>query len=229
MMSRSPADIASEYDARYAAPSARAGGVRDTRYAAGLLELLDKIGLVELQRLRTCVDLGCGLGFKTKGIARHFTHTVGLDLSRQAIQSAKTLHASEPIDFQIGNASDANLGHRFDFVCMFGLSLLNIPEGEEFARVVRELAERYLDPKGYLLVVGQTDFSGRTKDGWFCQSDDQLEAIASILGAVLYIPRRDLRNYMGRRAIREFGRRVLKRRADYCIVLAGEGKTRSSR
>ena len=63
----------------------------------------------ELQRLRGCgielrlgeaLDFGCGLGRLTNGLARHFAHTTGVDISPAMLRRARRLvRLPEKIDF----------------------------------------------------------------------------------------------------------------------------------
>jgi trans-aconitate 3-methyltransferase len=58
----------------------------------------------------TALDIGCGPGIATRGLAPHFTHVLGLDPSEGMISTARSLGgvttASEPIRYEVSTAED---------------------------------------------------------------------------------------------------------------------------
>jgi trans-aconitate 3-methyltransferase len=60
--------------------------------------------------LNTLLDVGCGPGFATVGLAPHFVHAIGIDPSEGMIETARstggTSSTSEPIRFEISNAEE---------------------------------------------------------------------------------------------------------------------------
>ena len=118
------------------------------------------------------------------------------------------------------------LPERFDVVTAFGISLLNTPDEGEYARRVTWLASRFAAAGGTLVVIGQSDFSGRFDEGWFNHSHRALRRICSLAGASgrarLYLPGRDARSYVSfgaEHALRELAKPVLRRRRDYCLIV----------
>jgi SAM-dependent methyltransferase len=221
-MRLSTSEAAHFYDAQHSSVAALARGPSDTRYATDLLRLLAAKRLIDRRAIATYLDLGCGLGFKTIAVARGLERTVAIDVSVRAIEIARDVHRSTPVEFRVADAAHAELGERFDLVSAFGLSLLNADPVPQIVRITRSLVDQYVANGGYLLVVGQTDYSGEWREGWFCHTRDQLLSIASALDASLYFPQRDLRSYVGfglRRLVRELGRRVRRRRSDWCLVV----------
>lgn len=61
-------------------------------------------------QLDTAIDLGCGPGQASRGLAPHFNHVLGLDPSQGMIETARSLggstSTSEPIRFEVGTATD---------------------------------------------------------------------------------------------------------------------------
>jgi SAM-dependent methyltransferase len=197
-------------------------GRREERYADSLLQLLERRGLLDLGRLHTCLDVGSGLGFKTRGIAPRFDRTVGIDVNEVAVGIAQRVNHDTTIEFRLVDASVADLGERFDLVTAFGFPFLNSREVNAFSLTARRLANDFVAPGGALLVVGQTDFSGVSDEGWFCHTRDQLRTMNAVLGSTLFFPQRDLQNYIAlgpRHAAHELIRRARRRRSDYCFVL----------
>ncbi|KAK5996232.1 Trans-aconitate 3-methyltransferase [Cladobotryum mycophilum] len=61
-------------------------------------------------QLGTLLDVGCGPGFAARGLASHFTHTIGIDASNGMINTARSLggvtRTSEPIRFDVSTAEE---------------------------------------------------------------------------------------------------------------------------
>lgn len=61
-------------------------------------------------KLETLLDIGCGPGTATRGLAPHFLHAIGLDPAEGMISTARSLGgstaASEPIRFEISTAQE---------------------------------------------------------------------------------------------------------------------------
>src|SRR6186713_2041147 len=57
-------------------------------------------------KLETLLDVGCGPGMALRGLARHFTYSIGLDPSEGMIATARSLNEanSEHIRFEISTA-----------------------------------------------------------------------------------------------------------------------------
>ncbi|HVM14372.1 MAG TPA: class I SAM-dependent methyltransferase [Egibacteraceae bacterium] len=73
----------------------------------------------------TVVDVGCGTGWSTVAIARGFPNAtvVGLDLDESSVAAARAnaeqSGVADRVTFEVRDAADPALTHRFDVVCAF--------------------------------------------------------------------------------------------------------------
>jgi SAM-dependent methyltransferase len=216
------------YARRYASFTGHPGYLSETRYVDILLDLLEHRGLAPLSRFQSSADLGCGLGFKTYAIARHFERTVGFDAARSAIDLANRLNDLSTLEFRVADVLAYVPPELFDLVTAFGLSALNSPDVRATAERILTLADRYVAPGGLFLVVTQTDCSGRERTGWHNPSAPELRRLAAGVASSryatrLYAPHRDLRallSFGAENALRQLGKRVLHRPRDYCLLVS---------
>jgi SAM-dependent methyltransferase len=222
-------DATDFYERRYASYAGHPGYLSETRYVDILLDLIERRGLVPLSRLRSYADLGCGLGFKTYAVARRFERSVGFDAAESAIALANRLNDLPALEFRVADVLAYEPEERFDFVTAFGLSVLNSADVGTTAERVLALCDRYLADRGVLLVVTPTDCSGSPREGWFNPSAEELRRLTSAIAlrprytARLYTPQRDVRalvSFGPENALRELGKRVLRRPRDYCILVS---------
>jgi SAM-dependent methyltransferase len=217
------------YERYYASFAGHPGYVSETRYVERLLGALERRGLVSLGHLRSHADLGCGLGFKTYAVARHFERSVGFDASGTATELATRLNDLPALEFRTADVFEFEPGERFDFVTAFGLSALNSRDPGQTSERIAALADHYLADGGVFLVVTQTDCSGEERAGWYNPDTAALRRVASAVamsGAYasrLYTPQRDLLAHFGYGAehtLRELAKRMLRGRRDYCLLVS---------
>ena len=110
------------------------------RYDAFLLSLIPN-------RAERVVDVGCGLGRLTLGIATGGREVLGVDLSRAMIERARSSGHDERVSFVCGDFLDLNLdAHAFDCV-VSAAALHHMVADEAVPRMVR-----LLRPGGRLII-----------------------------------------------------------------------------
>ena len=226
-MTDDPSAVRTKYDSEYSMFAGQPGYPSEARYATTLFELLRRRGLIPATVDASLLDLGCGLGFKTRALAESFRSACGVDFSAAAIEMARSLNDLASLRFEVLDVESGSLERRFDVVTAFGISLLNVRDESEYARLLASFATRFTNPRGGLLVaIGQSDFSGRVDDGWYNHTHRALKRIRGLAGATqrthLYLPGRDPRSYRSfgaEYALRELAKPVLRRRRDYCLIV----------
>jgi SAM-dependent methyltransferase len=222
-------EIKALYDKHYASFAGHPGQRSEARYAETLLALLERRRLVPSRELETYADLGSGLGFKTAAAARGFRSAVGFELSETAVAIARLLNDSPSLEFRVADVLTEQPHERFDFVTAFGLSILNTPSIALFAARSVDLADRFLADRGRFALIMQTDYSGTEREGWFNFSRADVRRLREEIQARgsysvrVYVPQRDPRAYVsfGREhALREFGKRLLRRPSDVCFIVS---------
>jgi SAM-dependent methyltransferase len=218
-------DVQAKYDADYAAFAGHPGYRSEARHAQTMLRLLKRRGLLTIAPEMSHLDLGCGLGFKTRALAASFGASHGVDFSRTGIELANRLNDLDTLRFSFLDVETGTLGRGFDLVSVFGISPLNTPDAGVYTARVASFVDRFVNPGGTLLVVGQSDFSGAYDDGWFNHTHRQLRSIRTLVDRVfptrLYFPNRDPHAYLSlgaEHALREVAKLALRRRRDYCLV-----------
>jgi 2-polyprenyl-3-methyl-5-hydroxy-6-metoxy-1,4-benzoquinol methylase len=99
------------------------------------------------------LDAGCGTGRVARELARRGVDTVGVDLDRSMIETARQL--APELVWVLGDLSTMEIGRRFDVVVMAG----NVPifaPGEHRAAMVTGCA-RHIEPGGCLIAGFQLD------------------------------------------------------------------------
>jgi len=116
-----------------------------------------------LEANKVILDFGCGIGRFAQRLVRHGLKYYGVDTSIGMIESAKSLNASDKVEFihSAGLPLPFREGY-FDVCLSVGVLqyLLHQHDGKE-SQVISELA-RVLSPRGQLLIVEQASASGRS-------------------------------------------------------------------
>lgn len=106
---------------------------------------------------RRVLDIGCGDGIRTVGIARLAQSVVAVDPDRKIIATAKKSHHRKNISYHVASAAKLPFA-RADFdVVLFSMSFHHLREAD-MPRALRE-ALRVLRPGGYLAFFEQ-DWAG---------------------------------------------------------------------
>ncbi len=116
------------------------------RMWVGYLQLLQAtIGV----RPRTLLDVCCGTGVMAELLTKEGFEVEGFDLSPQMIRVARrrAKDASLPIRYHVADASEVDLGSRFDGAFSFFDSLNYITELDRFGMAIQRVA-RHLEPGG---------------------------------------------------------------------------------
>lgn len=103
--------------------------------------LADKaILLMKLRPKALVLDAGCGEGYWGRNLAKHGYRTVGVDLSKEAIDRAER-KAMKNQSFLIGNLSEKlPFTHRSFDAIFFGWVLHHFPEGEDIDKVIKNVS-----------------------------------------------------------------------------------------
>ncbi len=220
------------YDKLYGSLAGQPGYPSEARYATRLLTLLRRKRLVTWSPDASYLDIGCGLGFKTRALADSFATACGVDLSATAIELATRLNDLDRLQFKQLDAERDDLGGRFDVVTAFGASMLNTWDEERFADLFRSLADRFVADGGTLVVVDQSDFSGAEREGWVNHTRSQFHRMRALIGHSLspqfVLPGRMHDTYTSfgaEHALRAAARAALHQRRDCCFVANVQGSS----
>lgn len=72
-----------------------------------IVDMLKEIGKMDRNnKSETLLDVGCGLGFATSLMAKHFDHTIGVDASAHQIEKVREMNRSGNIEFKVGTAEN---------------------------------------------------------------------------------------------------------------------------
>lgn len=135
-------------------PERRAGGWdEETFFATGEAEVarvMDEIGRLRPGlRLARALDFGCGVGRLTRALASRFESCVGVDISEEMVERARSLNRDVAgCEFKVNTAEDLALFEdgTFDFVYS-SIVLQHLPDRERALGYVREFM-RVLAPGG---------------------------------------------------------------------------------
>ncbi|MCO6512671.1 MAG: class I SAM-dependent methyltransferase [Aridibacter famidurans] len=112
-------------------------------------------------RGKTLLDLACGDGFYTRRFRKEAgaDPVVGIDLSPMQIEKAKAIEDADPlgIEYFAGDASDLDLGRRFDIVTAIHL-LHYLESGEEIAGVLGRVHSLLTDSGRFVTMVANPEF-----------------------------------------------------------------------
>jgi SAM-dependent methyltransferase len=113
---------------------------------------------------RRVLDVACGTGTMTQMLAREGFKMSGVDISQPMIQvaRAKAARARLPIDYFVADASDMDIGEKFDAALSFFDSLNNILEAERLASAFRCIAD-HIEPGGSLVFDVNTEYAFKMK------------------------------------------------------------------
>lgn len=133
------------------------------------------------------LDVGCGQGFFSSLFSDLGLKPVGVDVSAEAIHSAKRDYSFSGASFEIGDALSLGCKDPYDCVFARGLSLYNLKDLEG-ARDVTDVLLRYLNPGGVLIFDYYTNLNGRKKsESWIYHSlMDATRHFSSYPGAEVY-------------------------------------------
>jgi SAM-dependent methyltransferase len=94
------------------------------------------------------IDIGCGSGYGTSMLATVATKVVGVDISEEAVQSAKDNYSSAKIEFSVGDVSRLQFGDgEFDAgVCFEVIEHIEKPE------ILLREARRFIKDRGIFIV-----------------------------------------------------------------------------
>lgn len=187
--------------------------------------------ILGLARLKTpangrYMDLGSGLGIKTRIVAEFFKTAVGLDYVERCVQICNLLNDLPGLKFVQADATKP-FGEQFDFVTAFGLSVFNVHDPGVCAMSIQEAVRNYVKPGGVMMVYSFTDFSGKAPSGWVNHRKPDLDMIlkglnANGMKARIIFPHKHLKNYIGngpRHLVGELVKLVSRKRRDYYIVI----------
>jgi|GEM_PF-903457 len=98
---------------------------------------------------RNVLDVGCGIGYGSRMLARVARGCCGLDISEEAIGLAECTYAAPNIKFTLGDSHKLGFKTSFDVVVCFGL--LEHLDEQEIEECLAEMT-RVVEPRGLLIV-----------------------------------------------------------------------------
>jgi len=181
-MSAALSDLARDYDQKY-----RAGEY--FRYRRWLFRPFVK-ALTTRAKLRSgssVLDAGCGQGFFSGLFAELGMRPVGVDISGEAVQTARKNYAAGGATFEVGDVSSLRYENEFDCVFVRGCSLYN-SEGFVANQHVTESFLRYAKKGGVLIFDYYTNFCPRkVSKSWLYHSlNDTRRHFSRYAGAEIY-------------------------------------------
>ena len=103
----------------------------------------NEFSFLKPQKEERVLDIGCGLGNMTWALAKRVRICIGLDISKYAIQKAKSFYHSDNLKFIIADATTNNLPFKdqsFDIVvCSEIYEHLNVHQGERLLANVKKV------------------------------------------------------------------------------------------
>ena len=221
-----PEKVKGIYAETYASFLALPGFASERKFLRHRFELISKLAVKPLDASSSDLDLGCGLGIKTRILAEYLQDSHGVDFVDRCVQIASLLNDRPGLVFETMDATEKP-ENQFDVVTAFGLSVFNVSDPQQAAKAMVKSAQDFLTPKGWLLVYSFSDFSGKAPSGWYNHTRKELKTIVGILirsglKAQLVFPHRHFSNYTGnglRHLAAEALKLVSRKRRDYYIVI----------
>jgi SAM-dependent methyltransferase len=131
------------------------------------------------------LDAGCGFGLKTYLFSDHFKHSQGIDFSEKVVDICKLLNDKpEHLDFEVHDIESFS-GKSYDLVTAFGLSHLNLDDPEELSSRIKEIADRFLNRKGVLLITTRKGPANTRDTGWYNHTGEQIIRLKKHLSKIL--------------------------------------------
>ena len=214
------------YAESYASFNGLSGFALEKKFLRHRFQLLTKLFNLSIPTPSSYMDLGSGLGVKTRIMADFFTESVGVDFVERCIKVCKLLNDKPGLSFILADATQVT-GHKYDFVSAFGLSVFNVHDSKACAEAIIKAGQDHCKPGGYLMVYSFTDFSGKAPTGWVNHTRKDLAHVLELLGQAglrpqIVFPHRHFANYFGN-GIRHLAGELIKllsrKRRDYYIVI----------
>ena len=124
--------------------------VNASRHAATANRFADEMmEHVEIDKVKVCLEVGCGVGLTAVHLATHYgLHVTGVDVDLDQIELAKTNGSSIPdVSFRIASATKLPFDDdRFDLVFCY----MVLHHVDDWLGAILEM-KRVLKPKGYLI------------------------------------------------------------------------------
>jgi SAM-dependent methyltransferase len=177
------------------------------------------------------LDLGCGLGFKTKGFTKLDEQVLAIDLSENAIRFCRTHNHLKNIEYKVVDAMCLN--EKFHLITAFGFSLFNTKSTNKFIDIFEHFYNQNLVHLGSSsIIIGSfTDFSGKGEHSWYLHTKKDLADIIRNLEqrfsvkVTLFFPHRSIKNYIGfglYNFVAEVVKLMLKRKRTFFIQITHE-------
>jgi SAM-dependent methyltransferase len=109
--------------------------------------------------ITSVLDLACGTGLLTRGLAKKFESVVGLDISKPMLDEAVRRSQGTNVRYVLGDFRDFSLGQRFDAV-VCGSDSLNYVRCPDDLTSVCQCVQRHLSPNGIFVfdVIDENGF-----------------------------------------------------------------------
>ncbi|HYM62665.1 MAG TPA: class I SAM-dependent methyltransferase [Thermoanaerobaculia bacterium] len=136
-----------------------AAGLPQFRYQRRKYEAL--VGMLPDRRYREVLDVGCGIGVLARQLAPHAERVLGIDLSQEAVQRARTLSESVP-NLEFSQADVTCLdddGRRFDLIVVADIIYYLAPITDAMLKMLASRIAARLAPNGLLLLVNHFFFA----------------------------------------------------------------------
>jgi 2-polyprenyl-3-methyl-5-hydroxy-6-metoxy-1,4-benzoquinol methylase len=221
-----PQYVQQAYAESYASFKALPGFEQERKSLSHRFKFVLHCAQIQISSSGTYMDLGSGLGIKTRIIAENFGQSLGLDFVERCVAIANLLNDWPTLRFVQADATKPS-GHRYDFVTAFGLSVFNVHDVQACATAIAAAARDHCKPGGTFLLYSFTDFSGQAPSGWVNHRKQDLETLVKALQsaglqAQIVFPQRRLGNYFGnglRHLAAEWMKLLSRKRRDYYIVI----------
>ena len=120
------------------------------------------------------LDVGCGTGYYCNIFHEMGFQSVGVDFSKTAIARAKEKYPN--LEFSVADATHLPFApSRFDVILSYGCSVVSTYDVSKIQEYIRHLMT-FLNPRGWLLLIGGSNLSGRRLDtsSWLCHKWEDL-------------------------------------------------------
>lgn len=124
------------------------------------------------------IDIGCGYGVKSYLLAENFSNVVGVDFIENIIKVNTLLNDRENLNFYTENFTSLKIvENRFNIATLFGFSLLNTTNTDDYINVLLKIKKEYLVPDGKIIIWSSSNYRGEFENGWYNHSKRELSEI----------------------------------------------------
>ncbi len=123
-------------------------------------------------KISKILDIGCGTGILSHIFQSMGYEVTGIDFAESAILKAKEKYNN--IEFYCQDASNLNLNKKYDLIFVSGFSPFNTLNFQSVHEFIGNWG-KYLTKNGVILIIGKTNFTGKSPTGWIYHTKTQIE------------------------------------------------------